>query len=105
MKENKGQFRRNMLIVTASMLCCLLLSIFAVEKSTNITGNIRIELKKSTYSEFLRELENEKFEKVTVKGNTITAWTKEQDGVIYEYILSRMEDPELVERLISKDVS
>lgn len=104
MKENKGQFRRNMFIVTASMLCCLLLSIFAVEKSTNITGNIRIELKKSTYSEFLRELENEKFEKVTVKGNTITAWTKEQDGVIYEYILSRMEDPELVERLISKDV-
>lgn len=104
MKENKGRFRKNMLIVSVSMLCCLMLSIFAVERNANITGNVQVELKKSTYSEFLRELENEKFEKVTVKGNTITAWTKEQDGVIYEYILSRMEDPELVERLISKDV-
>lgn len=104
MKENKKQIRKNIIIVIISMAFCLMLSFFMIRKDTNASNHVPMEVKKTTYSKFLKELEKEKIEKVTVKGKTIIAQTKEQNGIVYKYILNKMEDPELVERLISKDV-
>lgn len=98
------QSKRNTFIVTISLITCLIISSFLSSVNTSLPAGAKVELKKATYSEFITDLNSGLFDSVIVKGNTISALTKEKDGVIYKYLVKKFDDPSLVERLITNDV-
>ena len=92
--------KNNFIIWFSVLMVFLIISFF---NSVNPTGK-QIQQVDASYSEFISQLENGNIEEVVRQGNTIVATSKEQDGIIYEYIVTAFEDPDLVNRLIEYNV-
>lgn len=56
----------------------------------------------TSYSDFLKQVEQHEVEKVTIEGDTISFTTDEKDHKVY--VTQRVEDPNLVDRLIEGGV-
>jgi cell division protease FtsH len=107
MKNKKSQSFR---LITCLIFAFILIYVRAVlvenvAMNPEITGNeTKIEVEKTTYSNFINELNQENIEKVMIKGNEIVAISKEKEGVIYKYVINKIDDSDLVNRLIEKNV-
>mgnify|MGYP002519266798 FL=1 len=107
MKNKKSQSFR---LITCLIFAFILIYVRAVlvenvAMNPDITGNeTKIEVEKTTYSNFINELNQENIEKVMIKGNEIVAISKEKEGVIYKYVINKIDDSDLVNRLIEKNV-
>lgn len=107
MKNKKSQSFR---LITCLIFAFILIYVRAVlvenvAMNPEITGNeTKIEVEKTSYSNFINELNQENIEKVMIKGNEIVAISKEKEGVIYKYVINKIDDSDLVNRLIEKNV-
>ena len=64
-----------------------------------------ITKKEVTYNEFLQEIDSGNIDNVSIQGNHIIAQSKDVDGIIIEYQTRKVEDPDLVNRLLKSGVT
>lgn len=104
MKEDKKLPKKEMIIVICSLFICLMVSMMFSAVDMNIPDDANIEVKEATYSEFLSILNSGNMDHVTIKGSMITAVTKENEGVVYKYLVHKFDDPGLADRLVESGV-
>ena len=102
MREKHKKTAQNILVGIV-LIFSILISIISTNY-ISVKNDVRFQIKNFTYSEFINELNSGNIESVDLKGDTIFAYSKEKDKTVFKYLITKIDDPDLVNRLLNNNV-
>lgn len=104
MKENKKRPKHWTSRFAGIIVTCVIISYIMLSNYVPYISDANIKTKDATYSEFIKELDSGNIDTVTINGKTIIAQSKETDGLVWQYVVNKIEDPDLVARMLKSEV-